>query len=321
MAKCPTCNVEQEEGTVFCASCGALMSGAYDSNNVPNETGILTKIRTLGSSPLMLVIALLNTLLLAGGLVKAFMTFAQNPSSGFTFGMSFPGILVCIALWLIYSTCKKPAGSILSTSGVTIIRVLKIISLITSIILLILTIGMGVVVIGFIASNGANIDFSQSTVTQETVTSYISGVTAGLVLCAFFWMLYNIFGVRFFGSVSRTAKTGFPESKSALPLAIFKILLGLASLGGIYALMNASAFIDPYMPSITAALESAATESNIPLSPALITGYLESLSMGNPLFVLTVVTSIVSALYFILSAVAVLNYRKAVNEEKANYKY
>ena len=321
MANCPVCNLEQKEGAVFCEDCGAIMTGAYASSNVSAETGIISKIRALGASSLMMIITILSTLLLVCSIVSSFINFSRNGSNILSSSVSLPLLLTSIALWLIYATCKKPDGNILSTAGITIIRVVRIISLIISIVGLVISAFAGVIVIAFAATDGAGIDFGEHAGVAANLTDLLIALVAGIIFMVFICMLYNIFAVRFFGSVSKTARTGFPVTKSALPLAVFQLLGGVVSIAGIWGLMNMSATLQPYMPDIMTAVGGAASEWNVIIPADTVTDFLKTFTVANPVFIMMMASMIITALYRILSGAAIIGYRKAVNEEKANYKY
>lgn len=294
MAVCPNCGKENATNAIFCEACGTLMSGSYNKD-VPLEPEVITKVRRIGGSGLMLAIAIIQSIVVA---------FSIPSLEGF--GINFPitSIFSCIAFWLIYYTCKKPQGYLISTSGVTILRVFSMLGIIGFSILL-----FAVAVLSVALPSLAS--YYENTVnTSEYGASfvlYLGGIVAGCAAVGvLLGLLKMIFSFRFYGSVSETVKSGFPVCKSAAPLAVFLMIGGIFSALGSVAALIFNGVINEYLQTFLTQMQTFLTqygaETNVQYSFSGLSIYLESL--------ITLLTAALS----IMGAVIILRYRSQVKE-------
>lgn len=311
MAVCPNCTRENPENAVFCEACGSLMSGAY-ADTAPVEPAAVTRIRKIGGSGAMLFLAILQTLATALSIPNftAYTNYSSN-YLGFRFNFNFPimAILTCIAFWLLYYTCKKPTGRLLSTGGLTILRAIKMIGMILDA----LAFTALLAATGLLAVVGSFYYYSSDYYVPIYLIAVLLSVGAGALILAF---LYSLFAYRFLGSVKQTATSGFPACRSAAPLAVFSILSGVVSLVSSVLTFVFSEEINAMLYRILYAAEDLLAEAGQDiLFDARIT---EQITVGGLNSIFSTIVAVCGAIGAILIGVLALRYRAAMRKNEAS---
>ncbi len=216
MAFCPTCGKQNMEGAIFCEACGTLMTGSPAAHAVPAEPEAISRLRSIGSSSTFLALAILETAAVALSLF-------------FNGSFDLFGILTLISLWLIYATAKKPTGSLVNTSGVSILRTLAIIEMVCVIIGLV-CICLCLLVFGILQTNPealGEID-SEFPFFSSMVPFCLILFSACLVVLVLA-LLQAIFASRYYGSLRATLQTGFPSLRSAKAFGVITLISGVFS--------------------------------------------------------------------------------------------
>lgn len=308
MVNCPNCGKVNPENAVFCEICGTLMSGAY-SDNVPVEPETVTKVRKIGASGLMLAIAILQTLTVIISIPDV-----RFIGSNVNFGVNFPimQLLVCIAFWLIYSTAKKPVGQLVSTAGLTIIRVLEMISIVGASLGMVLMLLLAVFsAIGL----SAPIDLGSYGFFNSDVSTFLVFIIAVSVIgmvSMIVTLIKSICAYRFAGSVKNTVQSGFPECRSAAPLAFFYIISGLISTVGAAYIFICKDQINMYIAQFISVIEDQLSYYGQDIM--LVASHF---NLAEATLYITLAVSVVSAVLSILVAAIILKYRKTMKVNQA----
>ncbi len=132
-----------------------------------------------------------------------------------------PAILVAVSIWMMYATAVNESGKPLQTAGLTIIRVLQIISLV----LVCLTALLIVVIFGLVFVGLGQFDDAGAAMAVMAVV---------LVLIAVIFALDIVYYVKLVGllnNLRQTIWTGTPQGKISSYVAVLSILGGVVSLG------------------------------------------------------------------------------------------
>lgn len=302
MATCPNCKYPQPDGAIFCEHCGTMLS-TDSAVNVPLEPPLITKLRKVGASGVMLALAVFYTISLGVQLVSGFIQLMSGSIS-----LPIFPIIICIALWAIYLTAKKPTGTLVSTGGVTALFVLQIIDAVLmglcALLFILCTAIFGVM------GNSPSLEAELGSDFVTLVQFFTLFFAAFVVLCVV-ELVICIWGVRFYSSVRSTLQTGFSYCKSAAPFAVFMLLGGIFSvvLGVAYILFSSS--LGALMQDLAYGLESmiASMDSDIRLTQDIY-----STLPGVGTWILSGVQSLIAGIAGILGGVMIFKYRKAVKE-------
>lgn len=303
MAVCPKCSRENPENAVFCEACGSLMSGAY-ADTAPVEPAAVTRIRKIGGSGAMLFLAILQTLTMVFSIPKV-TAYSTYGGMQLRFGFNFPlaAILTFVAFWMLYYTCKKPAGQLLSTGGITILRVLQMLSMILYALAFVIVLA----VLGVLMVAGSFYYYSSDVyIPIYLAGAFLSIVVVGLLLA----FLHRLFAYRFLGSVKQTATSGFSACRSAAPLAVFSILSGLISLASSVLTFIFSEEINALLSQFVYAVEDLLAESgqDIIFNSRLT----DQITVGGLTSLLAVAAGLCGAIGAILIGVLAVRYRAAM---------
>lgn len=244
---CPKCGREIPDGTVCPCSMGTSMLSSNPALNV---------IKTIGSSSQFLVAAVLYSLgvlltlignLSASSDVTAWlMNFAyeadvdmsylypylQGASSTNAFSVvlsAIPAILIAVAFWLHYATCRGIKSGGISTAGLTIWKVMNYISLVClCVAAAIFAVAFIIILIGGIASGDSD---GAAVIALVIFCIIIVGIVFGLLIP------YFIATIRVINRAKNVAATGVPDNRVSQFLivmnwisAIFGVIGGLTSL-------------------------------------------------------------------------------------------
>ncbi len=159
-------------------SAPAYDAGMAESTAEPqNRESAVSVVRRMLSSPILLAIAVLLALSVVFTVIKSIdasynlsltaftisalegfdldlsalesntvyngvMSFLQTKSIGLAISSSVPSILLCVALFMQYSAARTAKGDSMGTAGLTVIRVMAVLSLIGAILVSVLTVGL-----------------------------------------------------------------------------------------------------------------------------------------------------------------------------------
>lgn len=173
---CKQCGTENAEGSAFCKNCGINLSQPAPVYAAPTKVAkpplsshpVLNAVKSMASSPLFLVaiiaysVQILGTIMgstkigvqvemllydilgrFGGALPYEIYEFVDGISRigdipyilGTLIGL-IPAILICVGLWITYSSARNRMSNGMKTSGLTMIKVITIIQLVYSCILL-----------------------------------------------------------------------------------------------------------------------------------------------------------------------------------------
>lgn len=305
MSTCPNCGRVESDNAVFCESCGTMLKAA-PANNAPLEPPLITMLRGIGGSGLMLTLAILYTISTAYSLFTSFANIA-----GGSFSLPIFEIIFCISIWSVYGTCKRPVGMLISTGGITAIRTVKIIQLVLVVIaavLVLAAVSLMLFVFGVSVTEATyNIGISDSALIA-IFTIIMAAAAAFMVLD----IIITVFAVRFYGSVRDSLKSGFPYCRSALPYGIFTMI------GGIITVISSVMQI-AFLPSINEfkllmidVLSDIVASSDIDIR--LDGNMLYSMMPSDISSVITAALGAVGGVCLIIVAVLVFRYRNAVKQ-------
>lgn len=302
MANCPNCNFSQPDGAIFCERCGTMLNTSVAAN-APLEPPLITRLRQIGASGVMSVLVILYTVMLGIQLVDSFVLFASGSIS-----LPIVPIIICIALWTIYLTAKKPNGSLVSTGGVTALFVLQILNAVLSGLCALLS--MLCTAIFGIASGSATLEAELGS--ELSTVMLVCMVLFGVI---FVFMLLNllisIWGARFYSGVRNTLQTGFPYCKSAAVFGVFMLLGGIFSLVLGLGYIVFSSALGGLMQNLVYGLESlvASIDSDIRMATDIY-----STLPGMTAWIFSGVQTILAGVCSILASVMIFKYRKVVKE-------
>lgn len=247
---CPKCGRNIPEGSVCPCSAAPLSSNPA-----------VNLLKTLGSSPLFLAAAvlfsvavLLNIAAVAGvrSDLSSMMYYAAgldlDPSvlygladtmSGVTMGSvvvgSIPAILNAVALWMFFATCRNRENGNVSTAGLTISKVLAIISAVCVCLMMVLAlIFCGVLILGGAMGELDDVGYEYGMYLGEALV--LVGVIALVVMAValVLVLLYYISVVKTINRIKATALTGAPDNRVSQYLIVMNYILAVfAGLGAL----------------------------------------------------------------------------------------
>lgn len=244
---CPKCGREIPDGTVCPCSMGAPVLSSNPAVNV---------IKTIGSSSQFLIAAVLysfGVLLTLIGNVSAssgatawLMRFAyqadvdmsylypylQGASGASAFSTvlsAIPAILIAVAFWLHYATCRSMKSGGISTAGLTIWKVMNYISLVVLCLAAVLcVIGFFIILIAGLASGGSD---GAAVAGIVIFCILIMGLVFGLVIP------YFIAIIRVINRAKNVAATGMPDNRVSQFLIVMNWISAVCSIiGGLTSL-------------------------------------------------------------------------------------
>ncbi len=233
---CPKCGREIPDGTICPCSSGLLSS---------NPT--LQVIKSIGSSPLFLAAVLLHTLSAVFSIIIAF-----NPSAAavdvqrflYDMGMdpellqyvnggttsvvsviasSIVTLLVTLALWLLYATCRNRQTGNISTGGLTILKVITMLGII----------GLCIVALTLVASGIFLLIGSADESSLYGRGFAIIGAAFFVAALVFILMIfYQISLYRALSLVKKASLTGMPNNRVSGFLIVMLWIVGIFSIIG-----------------------------------------------------------------------------------------
>lgn len=244
---CPNCGREIPDGTV----CPCTLAAPALSDNPA-----LNVLKTIGSSPLFLAMAVLFsvsallTIFSSLGIsdtlsslyvyayelgldmdqVLAVMDAMRSTSAASTVFSSIPAILIAVAMWMHFATCKNRQTGNISTAGLTICKVLRYISLIGLCLAAVLIVtGFVIVIVAFLIgdvpwadliNSGMYSNYSYyggSSYTDEEATLAVVMVLAIFALIFTFAMvlaiIYQASFIRAINRAKQVAQSGMADDR------------------------------------------------------------------------------------------------------------
>lgn len=241
---CPKCGSPMQEGRP--CPCGAPMLSSNPAVNI---------LKTVGSSTVFLMAAIFYTLEVLVTLVSSFMPSALDqfiytlltnlqidPSvfvqvklsmqSTWLFSMLaalIPEVLIAVSLWITFGSSKNRNTGTVSTAGMTICKVLSILSVILLALCIVVLVVFGIIllVVGGTESGNAAAVFTMLGIYLLVYT-----------LVVVFLLFYQIAIVKTINSVKRTALLGYPDTKVSTFVIVMLYITGIDSIiGGIIFLV------------------------------------------------------------------------------------
>lgn len=219
---CPKCGREIPDGTVCPCSAGAP---ALSSNPAVNI------VKTMGSSSLLLVAVILFTastvlnlvvsLMGGGSSGSTYFNFDLSPSNfsfSYSIGVELFALLPMIGLWLHYATCRSAQTGNISTAGLTLCKVYRILYLVFFCLAIVIFLVAGVLaivnpnaIIDLLLSLymllGLNGDLPTFFVVFGVMLITVAVIAAPLVIC------YEVGMIRLINRTKAVATTGIPNNK------------------------------------------------------------------------------------------------------------
>ncbi len=122
-----------------------------------------------------------------------------------------PTILIAVALWLTYASCRSDKTGGVSTAGMTICKVIAIIGIVGICICIVVLLAFGVVLLaaGGMALSEDRYVYQNAAVATSVVAVLMLVVAVLLVVVLFYW----IFVVKTINRIKATALTGVPDDR------------------------------------------------------------------------------------------------------------
>ena len=273
---CPKCGRDIPQGTVCPCSFEAPgpILGAVPLSTNPAVNGI----KRLGSSGLFLAIAILFS-------VSALFTILSSAAMGdvmmnlyyygYSMGLdvealgslidamystsiprailgSIPTILLAVAMWIHYGTCRSTKSGNISTAGLTICKVLRYISMIGKCLVTVMLVIVGVILVLFFVSGGldsissslygGSSSFYSGSSVEEVALAIVMVLGIFILFFSFFMVLAITYQASIIRMINRTkisAQTGTPDNRvSGYLIAMNCIVAGLNILASFFALFT-----------------------------------------------------------------------------------
>ncbi len=242
-------------------SAPAYDAGMAESTAEPqNRESAVSVVRRMLSSPILLAIAVLLALSVVFTVIKSIdasynlsltaftisalegfdldlsalesntvyngvMSFLQTKSIGLAISSSVPSILLCVALFMQYSAARTAKGDSMGTAGLTVIRVMAVLSLIGAILVSVLTVGL----FGFLIVAMSQTEIPALIVLLAVILIFVA---AGFGL----WIAFYVGALRTLGVIRKAARNNIANSHISSYVAVILIIVGaLSALGSLYS--------------------------------------------------------------------------------------
>ncbi len=247
---CPNCGAVNADNNTFCEQCGAGLAQAQQPTAAYAPNPAVEAVKRLGASKLFLVAAILLSVTLlfncinaiAGGddafaqittaadqlgVGDAFGALDQQPSVlGTLLGM-LPSILIAVGVWMTYVAAANTTTSSMKTFGLTMIKVIMIISLVAICVLTVIAEIFLAIAAGAISQLG---DSDAMTVGGAILTI----VQVALIPAIALVIVYIALMLSTINKVKKTVTTGFAYYKASGFVAVMNFLSALGALSGAF---------------------------------------------------------------------------------------
>lgn len=261
---CPQCGKSVEDGTMTCPYCGASLQPnaqpeasapiytrppvadpppAYQPAYQSSEMPVIQLMRRMARSPVFLVPAIAYTCMVLFQIAATFFGVAQvslDPvvtqtvetnaflQNIYTTSVTFSAlplsyifsILAAVGIWMTFASAANQSGAPIKTAGLTLLRVLQIISLVVVCLLVLLLFGAVAILISTLGSY----DNTGAASALIVVVLLIAAVIVALAI------LYSVKTITTIECFRRSIRTGTPQGKISVYVAVMSILGGLLSL-------------------------------------------------------------------------------------------
>lgn len=254
---CTKCGKENQDGMRFCQYCGTpLMQGSPAPQpdayvpQMPTLSPVMQALKQLATSPLYITGAVAYSCMIlfnivaavsggAGGGLANYLSMLNNygldtgelnymlgsamgvmtgTSIFFTLLSQIPAILIAVGIWMVFASASDRTGQPMTTGGLTLIRVLQIISIVgQSLLLLILEIALVITMV------------SLSRYSDDVVPIAATGMVLILLIIGLS-LLYSFKLVQTLGTMQRAIRFQKPLSRVSGYVAVLNILGGALSL-------------------------------------------------------------------------------------------
>lgn len=160
--------------------------------------------------------------------VYAAMASATSSSAvGAVIGM-IPTILIAVALWLTYVSCRSAQTGGVSTAGMTICKVISIIGIVGICIGIVCLLAFGVVLLaaGGMAFSEVGYGYEEAAVAASAIAVLMLVLAALLVVV----LLYEIFIVKTINRIKATALTGTPDDRVSQFVIVMSWISGVCAI-------------------------------------------------------------------------------------------
>lgn len=261
---CPQCGKSVEDGTMTCPYCGASLQPnaqpeasapiytrppvadpppAYQPAYQSSEMPVIQLMRRMARSPVFLVPAIAYTCMVLFQIAATFFgvtqvsldpvvtqtvetnAFLQNIYTTSVTFSALPlsyifSILAAVGIWMTFASAANQSGAPIKTAGLTLLRVLQIISLVVVCLLVLLLFGAVAILISTLGSY----DNTGAASALIVVVLLIAAVIVALAI------LYSVKTITTIECFRRSIRTGTPQGKISVYVAVMSILGGLLSL-------------------------------------------------------------------------------------------
>lgn len=258
---CTKCGKENQDGMRFCQYCGTPLTQGQPAPQpdayvpqMPVLSPVMQALKQLASSPLYITGAVAYSCMIlfnviaavsggAGGGIMRYLSVLNNyglstrelnymlggamgavtgVSLFFTLLCQIPAILVAVGIWMVFASAVDRTGQPMTTGGLSLIRVLQIISIVgQSLLLAILEIALVITMVGMSRYSD---DVIPIAVTCMVLVLLIMGLG----------LLYSVKLVQTLGTMQRAIRFQKPLSRVSTYVAVLTILAGVLTLFSVF---------------------------------------------------------------------------------------
>ena len=242
---CPKCGRTIPDGTQ--CPCGAPVLSSNPAVNL---------IKTLGSSPKFLAAAILTSVMVLFSILASMgskdllvslyyyganygvdpdvfypaMSALENSLGVGTVVAAIPSILIAVGMWMFYVSCRSTQSGNVSTAGLTLCKVLAIISLVLfCVVVAVALVAMVVVLVavGAMAGNAYYSDYGNSAAAFASVQVFLGFIAVILLGVLALYIVYYICIVKTINRVKASALHGVPDNRVPRFLTGFMMDIGI----------------------------------------------------------------------------------------------
>lgn len=181
---------------------------------------VLTVINITTTSPLDSVYSMFNELGISTSQIRSMMSDLEEAIDSASLASMVPSVLMIVGMWLLYVDARNP-GSYLKTTGLTIIKVLQVISLVG------VCIAFGFALILLLSAMG---EASRYGSYGEAINEALSVVTWVLIIVGGLVIGYYAMVLKVINATKRAMETFVPEAGPAAALGVLNFIFGAISL-------------------------------------------------------------------------------------------
>lgn len=244
MRYCNYCRQTLADGAAVCPVCGAAVpqTASFPAGNFQpalSENSVFDVLRSAGSSKLFLAAVIVFSVSLLLNIVNAFIPlsvdFSQLVGAENFFDVRalanifnqltrtlqivswfswIPTAAICAGMWMFYSACKNPQESSVKTTGLTVIKVFALCSVVIS--------AVFVIVFLIILFGIANV--TGDPYFNAVMSTIIAMVVVALCIAVVPLIFYYVFIVKTINAIKQTATTGQPSNGVSTFVAVWNFI-------------------------------------------------------------------------------------------------